>query len=199
MTSRERGTIALDRRHGARYGRPVAMLKPAFTAPEMPTPKASLTVDRPIAILIRKACRRERIDLSTFLLTLLREYARLYHPEWELDEPTRPHRGIIAIGDTEDFQNRPRQKGPTFGLARRITRADVESYEGYTPNPSKRGSRDNERSVKEPDPGQPKARLGGGPRIVGVVPPGPGQPKARLGGGPRIVGVVLPGPVRGRA
>ena len=54
--------------------------------PKSPSPKASLTIDRPIAILIRKACRREKRDLSSFLLTLLREYGRLYHPEWELDD-----------------------------------------------------------------------------------------------------------------
>jgi hypothetical protein len=166
------------------------------------SPKASLTIDRPIATLIRKACRRERIDLSTFLLTLLREYARRHHPEWEIVEPERSPAGIVAIGGTEDFLDRPDHKGPTFGLARRITRAEVQSFEGYVPNPP-RAPRDakpgRKRRVAVPAPEEPKAHLTGGPRIRRIVLPAPGEPQGHLTGGPRIVRIIVPAPKRRRS
>jgi hypothetical protein len=50
------------------------------------TPKGSLTIDLPVALLVRKVCRHEGYDITTFVSEMLKVYVRTEHPEWKITE-----------------------------------------------------------------------------------------------------------------
>ena len=112
-------------------------------------PKGSLTIDADTAKLVRRVCRHEGMDISSFVDTMLRTYIERHHPDWETVEqpppakrprlasasPTAPTTGkpLFVVGGRPEPDS-PRS-GPSIGRVRRITLKEAQSYDGFAPNP----------------------------------------------------------------
>ncbi len=116
--------------------------------------KGSLTIDADTARLVRRVCRHEGMDISSFVDAMLRTYIERHHPDWETVEqpppadrprlasasPTPPTTGrpLFAVGGRPEPDSPP--SGPSIGRVRRITLKEAQSYDGFVPNPPRNRS-----------------------------------------------------------
>lgn len=59
--------------------------------PRRGSPKGSLTIDAATAALVRRVCRHDGYDLTSFVDAMLQSYLREHHPDWPVqhEEPAR--------------------------------------------------------------------------------------------------------------
>jgi hypothetical protein len=117
-------------------------------------PKGSLTIDADTAKLVRRVCRHEGMDVSSFVDAMLRTYIERHHPDWETVEqpppaksprwasasPAPPTSGkpLFAVGGQPEPDSTP--AGTSFGRVRRITLKEAEGYGDLPPRNRAPGS-----------------------------------------------------------